>query len=387
MKIAFVIASINSKSNGLGGHYHSLLETVEQLSAHHDVFIINVGNNPAKALEDTKFKLFSIIEKGYAICRTYKKIISILKDEKPDILHAFDSSAYYWVRLAGHKLKIPFCITKCGGVNPVYFPYAKNLVLFSTENLNFFKSKKIFKDSNLSLIPNRIKEFDDDINRIEEIINRIEKFKNAFKFLRITRIGKYYHNSSLQLINLVNKLSNDGIKCCAIFIGTVEDEHYLKELKEQGNGNCFFFSEPEFTKNAKTLINVADAVLGTGRSFMEAAAKEKLLLSPVQNSSTPALITQENFKTAFYYNFSERITIENFNESFNYNQIKNIIQNKEKQKVQVSFSGEIFKEYFDAKRIGVKYEKVYANAQKTKTPKKRIDWLLHTLFLIRNYYR
>lgn len=387
MKIAFVIASINSKSNGLGGHYHSLLETVEQLSAHHDVFIINVGNNPAKALEDTKFKLFSIIEKGYAICRTYKKIISILKDEKPDILHAFDSSAYYWVRLAGHKLKIPFCITKCGGVNPVYFPYAKNLVLFSTENLNFFKSKKIFKDSNLSLIPNRIKEFDDDINRIEEIINRIEKFKNAFKFLRITRIGKYYHNSSLQLINLVNKLSNDGIKCCAIFIGTVEDEHYLKELKEQGNGNCFFFSEPEFTKNAKTLINVADAVLGTGRSFMEAAAKEKLLLSPVQNSSTPALITQENFKTAFYYNFSERITIENFNESFNYNQIKNIIQNKEKQKKQATFAGEIFREYFDAKKIGDKYEKVYANAQKTKTPKKRIDWLLHTLFLIRNYYR
>lgn len=387
MKIAFVIASINSKSNGLGGHYHSLLETVEQLSANHDVFIINVGNNPAKALEDTKFKLFSIIEKGYAICRTYKKIISILKDEKPDILHAFDSSAYYWVRLAGHKLKIPFCITKCGGVNPVYFPYAKNLVLFSTENLNFFKSNRKFKDSNLSLIPNRIKEFDDDINRIEEIINRIEKFKNAFKFLRITRIGKYYHNSSLQLINLVNKLSNDGIKCCAIFIGTVEDEHYLKELKEQGNGNCFFFSAPEFTKNAKTLINVADAVLGTGRSFMEAAAKEKLLLSPVQNSSTPALITQENFKTAFYYNFSERITIENFNESFNYNQIKNIIQNKEKQKKQATFAGEIFREYFDAKRIGVKYEKVYANAQKTKTPKKRIDWLLHTLFLIRNYYR
>jgi hypothetical protein len=218
MKIGFVIASINSKSNGLGGHYHSLLETVEQLSVNHDVFIINVGNNPAKSLEGTKFKLFLIIDKGYAIFRTYKKVISILKDEQPDILHAFDSSAFYWVRLAGHKLQIPFCITKCGGVNPVYFPYAKNLVLFSTENLNFFKSKRKFNDSNLSLIPNRIKEFDDDINHIEEIKNQLGEFKNTFKFLRITRLGKYYHKSSLQLINLLNKLSNDGIKCCAILL-------------------------------------------------------------------------------------------------------------------------------------------------------------------------
>jgi len=387
MKIGFVISSINSKSNGLGGHYHSLLETADQLSKKHDVFIINVGNNPAKALKGTKFKLFLIIDKGYAIFRTYKKIISILKNEKPDMLHAFDSSAYYWVRLAGNKLQIPFCITKCGGVNPVYFPYAKNLVLFSTENLNFFKSKRKFKDSNLSLIPNRIKDFEDDNSQIEKIHYRLGIYANTFKFLRITRIGNYYHNSSLQLICLVNKLSNDGIKCCAIFIGTVEDEHYLKELKKQGNSNCFFFTEPEFTKNAKHLINSADAVLGTGRSFMEAAAKEKILLSPVQNSFIPALIKRENFKTAFYYNFSERITIKNFDESLNYNQIKNVIQNKEKQKEQTAFAAEIFTEYFDAKKIGDKYEKVYANAQKAKTPKKRIDWLLHTLFLIRNYYR
>jgi hypothetical protein len=170
------------------------------------------------------------------------------------------------------------------------------------------------------------------------------------------------------------------------FIGTVEDELYLQELKKHGNSNCFFFTEPEFTKNAKSLINSADAVLGTGRSFMEAAAKEKILLSPVQNSTIPALITRENFETAFYYNFSERINIENFNETFNHNQIKNIIQNKEKQKKQATFAGEIFKEFFDAKKISDKYEIVYTNAQ-NKSRKKRIDFLLHTLFLIRNYYR
>lgn len=387
MKIAFVISSINSKSNGLGGHYHSLLETIFQISKKHNVFIINIGTQPAKTIEDSEFKYYFVINKGAAIRTISKQTINIINKEKPDILHAFDSSAYYWVRIIGQKLKIPFCLTKCGGVNPIYFPYAKNLVLFSAENLDFFKSKSKFKDSNLYLISNRIKYFDDDEFRIEQINNKLGKYRNAFKFLRITRIGNYYHNSSLQLINLVNKLSDDGIKSCAIFIGTVEDEHYLKELQQQSKENCFFFTEPEFTKNAKSLINCADAVLGTGRSFMEAAAKEKILLSPIKNSSTPALITQENFDVAFYYNFSERIKIENFDESFNYRQIKNIIQHKEKQKEQSVFSNEIFREYFDSEKICEKYEKVYANTQNNKTPKKYVDFFLHTLFLIRNYYR
>lgn len=386
MKIAFVIASINSKSNGLGGHYHSLLATVEQLSVKHEVFIINVGNNPAKVLDGTKFNLFSIIEKRYAIFRTYKKVISILKDEKPDIIHAFDSSAYYWVRLVGHKLHIPFCITKCGGVNPIYFPYAKNLVLFSSENFNFFKKKRKFRNSNLFLIPNRIKDFEDNKILIEKINRKLETYSKTFKFLRITRIGKYYHRSSIQLINLVNKLSDDGIKCCAIFIGTVEDEHYLNELKKHGRSNCFFFTDPEFTENAKSLINLADAVLGTGRSFMEAAAKEKILLSPVQNSSMPLLITRENFETAFYYNFSERIEIYNFAELHNYELIKRLIQNKEELQQQKTFSKKMFQEFFDVQKIIDKYEHVYTNSAK-KTPKKCFDFFLHTLFLIRNYYR
>lgn len=386
MKIAFVISSINSKSNGLGGHYHSLLETAEQLSHKHDILIINIGNNPAKALENTKFKLYSIICKRFAIVRTHKKVINILKKEKPDILHAFDSSAFFWVRLAGHKLRIPFCITKCGGVNPVYFPYAKYLVLFSKENLDFFCTKRKFKNSNIFLIPNRIRDFEDDNIRIDKIKKVLGSYVESFKFLRITRIGNYYYNSSIQLINLVNKLTDDGIKCCAIFIGTVEDIHLFNELEKHCNKNCFFFTESEFTNNAKALINCADAVLGTGRSFMEAAAKGKILLSPAQNSSTPALITQENFETAFYYNFSERINFENFNESSNYSQIKSIILNKENQNKQVFFANEIFRQYFDATKISEKYDQVYALVQSNKTPKKLIDFFLHTMFLIRNYY-
>ncbi|OJX91087.1 MAG: hypothetical protein BGP01_11685 [Paludibacter sp. 47-17] len=388
MKIAFVVTSINSKSNGLGGHYHSLLVTAIELSKLHEVFIVNIGNASARTFEETTIKLYTIIDQGPALFNICVKLIDILKDEKPDILHAFDSSAYYWVRIASKILKTPSCLTKCGGNNPIYFPLAKNLVLYSVENFKYFSSLNKFKQSKLSMIPNRISPFPDDSRRICKIISRLGEYAECYKFLRITRIGNYYHNSSLQLINLVNRLTQDGIKCCAIFIGTVEDKIFLDDLIKQGGDNCFFFTESEFTKNAKSLIACSDAVLGTGRSFMEAAAKNKILLCPAKNSTLPAFISLETFNDAFYYNFSERIVFQTFNESISYNNLKNVLLNYLERERYRSFTNLIFQEYFDANQIVGKYEKVYENAKmKIKPAIHVLDFLLHTLFIIRNYYR
>lgn len=386
MKIAFIIASINSKSNGLGGHYHSLLETVTQIAKKHEVVIINIGDSPAKALENCEFKSFSIIHKGAALVISYFQLLHFIEIEKPDILHAFDASAYYWVRLVGYKLKIPFCLTKCGGVNQVYFPYTDNLILFSSENLEYFKKKRKFKYTNFSFIPNRIKQFEDDKIRIEKINSKLGQFGNAFKFLRITRIGNYYQKSSLQLIQLVKQLTIDGLHCCAIFIGTVEDDSYLIELKNSGNENIFFFTEDEYNRNAKTLIHIADAVLGTGRSFMEAAAKQKILLSPVNKGSIPALITNKNFDEAFYYNFSERICFADFEEEKNYRDIKALIRDTNELILQKQFAKSVFNDFFNADKITEKYEDFYSKIT-TKQKRHYFDFFLHTLFLIRNYYR
>ncbi|MDW7758995.1 MAG: hypothetical protein SCH72_15025, partial [Desulfuromonadales bacterium] len=98
MKIAFIVASINSKSNGLGGHYYSLLETANQISKKHEVIIINVGNQAAKALERTNIKTFRVIYNGLALHKTYTHIKYIINSERPDVLHAFDVLAFFWAR-------------------------------------------------------------------------------------------------------------------------------------------------------------------------------------------------------------------------------------------------------------------------------------------------
>lgn len=387
MKIVFIIASINSKSKGKGGHYHSLLETVKQLSKVHEIIIVNIGNEPAQALLGSSFKTHRILNKT-SLYKTYAQLKKFIKEENPDILHSFDSLAFYWTRICGRMLRIPYCLTKCGGQNPkLYFPYAKNLVLFSSENELFFKSHSKFKDSNLFLIPNRIELFEDNMEGIKNIHSILkEKHKNSFKFLRITRIGNYYKNSSLQLIHLVKKLRNEGLNCSLIFIGAIEEDSVLRELKKEGEDFTYFFSQNSYTSNAKSFINCADAVMGTGRSFMEAAAKGKILLSPVQDSSIPLLIQSSNFAKAFEYNFSERILISDYNESDNYDDIKTIIENKYSQIKSQEFSSAVYGEFFDSKKIVEKYENVYYGIQLQRKVH-LFDFFLHTLFVIRSYYR
>jgi glycosyltransferase involved in cell wall biosynthesis len=386
MKILFAIASINSKSNGLGGHYHSLLTAAKQLSREHEIIIVNIGNNPSKALENCEFKTYALIYKNMAVIKVFNQLTKIINKEKPEILHAFDVLAFYWVRLAGHRLKTPFYLTKCGGANPVYFPYIENLILFSSENLEYFKSKKKFSNSKLHFVPNRIKKFSDDMSRLEKIHHMLGECNQTFKFLRIARIGNYYHKSSLQLINLVNKLNKEGVSCCAIFIGTIEDNEYLDKLESAAEGSVFFFTNDEFTKNAKELIDCSDATLGTGRSFMEAASKGKLLLSPINNKSEiPVLITKNNFDDAFHYNFSERVQLKDYNENENYIKIKLAIKNKALLQQYNKYSNHMFEYYFDGGKILKKYNKVYSEKKASRIHV--IDFILHTMFLIRSHFR
>jgi glycosyltransferase involved in cell wall biosynthesis len=386
MKILFLISSINSKSNGKGGHYHSLLETVKQMSKKHEVIIVNIGNKPAEALLNSNFKTYWILNK-ISIYKTYAELKKIIKEEKPDILHSFDALAFYWTRISGRMMGIRHCLTKCGGEDPKYYPYAKNLILFSSENELYFKSQYKFRDSNLFLIPNRIQQFEDNVEGIEEIQKNLKKeHKNSFKFLRITRIGNYYKKSSLQLIQLVKKLRKEGLDCCLIFIGTVEEEFFIKELIKEGEEFTYFFTNIEYTKDAKSFINCADAVMGTGRSFMEAAAKGKILLSPIKNGAIPMLIESSNFAKAFKFNFSERIFISDYDEIDNYNSIKATIESEFNQKEAQVFSTEIYSDFFDSKKITEKHENVYSGIQIRKDIH-LMDLFFHTLFLLRSYYR
>jgi hypothetical protein len=124
-------------------------------------------------------------------------------------------------------------------------------------------------------------------------------------------------------------------------------------------------------------------VLGTGRSFMEASSKGKILLTPSQ-FNIPALITENNFEEAFYYNFSERVVYDNYDENKNYSRIKEVILEQKKSNSLEQFSLKLFASYFNSEALLSVVGKIYKDARQSKL--KLLDLFIHMLMVIQRSF-
>jgi len=385
MKIAFVISCIESKCGGLGGHYQSLAMTVTELSKHHDVFVVVIGTEDVKTLDKLDLNVYSVLSRRFSYFSTLKRIKRIIDEESPDVVHAFDDLAFLWVRSISDICRIPCCVTKCGGRNPIYWPKTSNLVLYSKENFDFFSSSAKFRNTNLLLLPHRIRKFDVDEARSQEMVHSINAdHVYSRRILRIARIGPFYQRTAEQLIALVEKLRNDGVDCCGILLGTVESTETLRHLKNLASMHVYFFTDQFFSRDAKGLLDVADVVVGTGRSLMEAAALGKVVLCPVEDSELPLLIDEVSFSQAFEFNFSERTRMGNIGAESNYQKILDAMQRDEKYEQLSDMSQQFFEEHFDVAQIQVRLSEYYDNLRPTGRWFS-IDWALHVLFVLRKY--
>ena len=141
----------------------------------------------------------------------------------------------------------------------------------------------------------RITDFKQDLQTINEIKNGIEK---KVVFLRISRISYKYRKTLLDTLELVKLLNNKQVDAYLLIVGVVYDEEVFREIQDQIEDYGRIINDNNVAIDAKKIINTADFVIGTGRSFMEAASLGKVLLSPVANLSVPVLVTQENYLEA-----------------------------------------------------------------------------------------
>jgi len=283
--------------------------------------------------------------------------------------------------------RIPCVVTKCGGENPkVYWPYARDLVVYSGENLEYFKGKRKFRKTDCHLIPNRVVRVTADADRVESIRKVISaRHDYQFVLLRIARIGRYYKQSILQLVQLMSQLRADGVDCCAVLVGAVEDPDLHQELQLAGGEHFYSFCDSQHTRNASELIDVADLVVGTGRSFMEGASFGKIMLAPVQGATFPVLVDEESFPYALHYNFSERLRIEQHDEATNYERIRTLFSDSLKLEQQREYSRFMFSAYFDGEQLIEKHMAIYT-ARKEKGTPHFIDLMWHSLFVLRKYW-
>lgn len=382
-KIAYIISCLDVNT-GQGGHYHSLRSTAEFVGESFDIKIFIIGNNTCLPIENSGLP-FEKIPHKYNFYKSSKVLKKKIMEGGFTVVHSFDIKADLFARIVSTKLKLPKINTKCGGKSPSkFYPFQKNLIIYSGEDLNYFSNEKKFADSNIYLIPNRTRSIQNDDARIQGLKQQSE---GKLVLMRICRIGAYYKKTLIQTVNLYNELKKRGISLELFIIGKLESQEILDELKTlvEGDKDAKFITDNHYTSSASQLVDFADMVVGTGRSFMEAASKGKIMLTPTKGSQFPALVDSNNFDSFFNSNFSERNYFKDFNEENNLKKIAEILTDEAKLKSGKEFSTKMFDLHFNLETQREKYADIYNNILYSKEPSS--DILLHKLRMIKFYLK
>jgi glycosyltransferase involved in cell wall biosynthesis len=352
MKVVYLISA---SENSAGGHYYSLKTTVQVLQSKTTPIVISIGKNKSPVLKNSGFEYYHIDESG--IVRTIFVLKKILSKFHPQAIHAFDSRVFLYARLASYWLKTPCVLTKCGGANAKHYPVAKQLVLYSIENFEYYSSHPRFQESKIRLIPNRVTLPKQDVSAIEQLFDEIGLGKAVF--LRICRIGSGYRKSIEQSIDLVKELNSLGYLVCLVVIGIIEDQSVFEEVSKEKKEYVYFFTESKYTAQASRLIDIADFVIGTGRGFMEAALLDKTMLAPTNNTKYPTLVKKDNLNRVFYFNFSLRYS-SNESDAETIDSLKKLLDGN-KESIEKAYIQNEAKEFFCADNMGEKYLPLYKN--------------------------
>ena len=387
MKILYVVSNINTASQGIGGHYYSMLATSEALAKQNEVTILNIGTEESLALKAAKDKVVNIVDENLSTIKLLFRLIKFLKSNHFDTIHTFDDLAYFYVRVANISVKAPVVLTKCGGVNPRYYPFCKNVIHYSQENYKYFAAKKKFAKTKNYFIPNRVNPFRQDKERIASLSEKYRLNEYDVIFTRISRVGTTYEKSLKQLICLAESCKLENMSTCVLIIGAVVDQDVLKRLKGYSNTlKIFIESDPYYTSNAKELIDVGDVFLGTGRSFMEAALCKKIMFAPLKAHDYPVLVDEKNFMRLFETNFSERGNVSDFDPDSQQVRLRKLFND---QKALSNHKDKLFPFYRENFSLDSKlevYNDIYKNCKPEEFFKNFYDVFLNYLFVQRRFF-
>lgn len=367
MKILYLISI---PTTGTGGHYYSLKSTVEAMKENAECCIIAFGKAESPVIKTIDINLHSIVFSSSSplnIIRVLFRLKKIVKFEQPDILHAFDGTALFYTKFISRYYKLPYIATLCGGPNPdpviypkfgkYFYPKVKNLILYSLENLEYFRNNVKYKNSNLYLIPNRVVPPPQDYKLINDIRQKL--YPGSKVILRISRFAKSHKGSIIQSISLVKALNSENINIQLIIIGTIQEKDVYEDIVKLIDKNIIILTDDKYTVNASKMIDVADVVIGTGRGFMEGASMKKIMLCPSGYSNYPIVVTQENIFNIFSRNFSFRSS-EGSNKN-NFDLLKRILENSPLKNELSDFMGCFSNQYFEIESIKDRILQIYQN--------------------------
>lgn len=381
-KIMYLIFNV---SHGKGGHFYSLQTTAEALTdSVCRSIIVNIGIKSSPVIENCNIENYFIYFNGYNFFSVFNQLDQIVQQFKPDIIHSFDIPVHLFARMLRFKYQLPLVLTKCGGANLKYTPYADTFILYSEENFTYLEKQKKFKNTQFYTIPNRVNEVQVDNLRIKDLIEKYRIDTSKKIFLRISRFTSAYEESMIQAVNLVVYMQKRNLEVQLIILGEIQEQksfdlvkNYTEEMRD-----IFLITDSAFTLNASELIEVADCVIGTGRGLIEAASRGKVLFTPILHSDVPAFVDKVNARDFIKTNFSPRNEMSRMKAHSSLDDSIKVIDDFSEKKKYEAFARHLFDEYYNIRSCLAKYATIY-NSRCYHRENKPFDLLMHFFYVLR----
>lgn len=387
MKIAYVISAVSSDNTGMGGHYRSVLTLCESLKEKGvDVTIFTLGDIFPPPFIQEKVPVVHV--KFHGLLKLYRDFLNAVSTYNPTHLHAYDNKSFFFARLCARKLNRPVFLTKPGGPNRNrFFPFCRDIIVFSRENGDFLAKRRNLAKASFHHIPNRVTFPKQAIDKVRSLQERLEILDSETVVLRICRIGNYYRQSILQTINLGLALKNSGIACRVIIVGYVQDKSVFEEITTIAANSAVridVITDPIYTQRASEIISIADLVVGTGRSLMEAATLGRICFTPILASKTPALVDASNYSQLEATNFSERNEVLGFSSEKDTDKVLHLLSEKSTLLEYKEYITKIAEDRFSVDGAVPRYIQIY-NARSSYTGASLPDYIGNLLGVLRFY--
>lgn len=325
----------------------------------HEVLVVNAGN-PSQVLAGSGLAYVEHPFTGKMGMTTFRNVYITLLKFDPEVIHAFDTAGYLFGRLFAGIKKRKIILTKCGGPNPrLYYPLCGDLIVYSHENYEYFqKYKRPWQ--RLLYLPHRVSDVPQNRQRITALMKKIDPCR--FTFLRVTRIGRIYEETIRRSMHFVSRLNDAGLSTQLIIVGHAQESRVADRLRKASDSHTYIITNDDFTINASSIIDCADAVIGTGRGLMEAACRGRMLFAFAANQEYPVLVTRQNFECFLRANWSMRAYCAD-DQVAPVSEVLSIIADPSKVDEQKRFAQWLNDQYFNINTAATRLSEVYADVR------------------------
>lgn len=303
----------------LGGHVFSTLTTAKALQAKgHEVYL---GAGKGELVDEIRKQgiryveipfFLSYFKQDYAYFsflswRTIKEVLSFVKREQMDIIHAFDMPASIIANFVRAINGVSVVTTICGGPGHAYpLPRFQRLIAFSEEYKNVMIDKFGWEKEKIVVVRNRI-DFKENMLEKQEDIHKFGFIKEHRKIMLVSR----FSGEKVKAVEYVLEAAEDiltimpNLDLILIGYGECYEKIMLcaRQINKKIGRNGVILTGPVI--NANLYLRYGDIIIGVGRSAFEGMFWKKSTIIVGENGFA-GVVEKNTVEELGYYNFSGR---------------------------------------------------------------------------------